>query len=175
MMRKHWLLALAVAAGASTVAGAQGAKADIFITTHAGQECVQINTTTPKIRYGMHGAYNDSTSQVTWVCPAENHYSNTQGGASSFTAAYWWAIVDDVNGAADVNCRLEVCNEAGSCTSGVSRTTSGTGNNLLISTSGVSPTGLTPSSSTARLICTMPARVGTTGRSGIQKYTTYLF
>lgn len=174
-MRNYWLLAPLVVAGVSGLAGAHAAKADIFITTHAGQECVQVNTTTPKIRYGLHGAYNDATSQVTWVCPAENHYSNTQSGASSYTAAYWWAIVDDANGAADVNCRMEVCNEAGTCTSGAARTTSGTGNNLLISTSGASPTALTPSSSTARLICTMPARVGTTGRSGIQKYTTYLF
>lgn len=174
-MRKRWLLALAAAAGVSCLASAHAAKADIFITTHAGQECVQVNTTTPKIRYGLHGAYNDSTSQVTWVCPAENHYSNTQSGASSYTAAYWWAIVDDANGGSDVSCRMEVCSESGTCTSGASRTTSGTGNNLLISTSGASPTALTPSSSTARLICTVPARVGTTGRSGIQKYTTYLF
>lgn len=174
-MSKYPVLVVTAAAALSCLGAAAPANADIFITTHAGQECVQVNTTTPKIRYGVHGAYNDSTSQVTWVCPAENHYSNTQSGASSYSAAYWWAIVDDANGGSDVTCKMEVCNESGSCSSGASRNSSGTGNNQLISTSGVSGTALTPSSSVARLICTVPAKVGTTGRSGIQKYTTYLF
>jgi len=50
------------------------------------------------------------------------------------------------------------------------------GNNILISTvSGSSATNLDPYTNAARLICTVPARVGTNGRSGIQKYTLYRF
>ncbi|MFO1040063.1 MAG: hypothetical protein U1E45_24740 [Geminicoccaceae bacterium] len=175
-MRKLYSTVLAAGIGLAAVAAARPAAAVVWVTTHIGQECVQLGTTTPAIRSAIKGAYNNATSQVTWACPLNNDYLGLANSGNYFNSAYWWAVVDDVSGADNITCRIDVCNDTGVCSSGPQRSTSGTGSNLLISTvAGSSATTLQPYTNSARLICTIPARVGTTGRSGIQKYTLYRF
>ena len=148
------------------------AQAGLIITTRSGTECVKLNDPTPDIQYSATGAYNNATSTVTYACPVDAHFLSTDT-SYYFDTAYWWAYVDDNNASGNVTCQLNSCTDTGTCTSSVTRSSTGVANNQLLSTVGT-VFNIGTYTNALFLRCTVPAKVGA-NRSGIRKYTTYTF
>ena len=150
--------------------------ADVLVHTYPGTECKQLYTTTPSVYYNLSGAYNDSTSAVTFACPMSSaRYLNDSGTSTTVTVhrAYWWVAADDRSASGNVSCQVRSCiYDSTSCTSSLSLATSGTGINQLLSTLGSFNFGTYNHALT--LICTVPGKAGG-NRSGIRNYTLYAF
>jgi hypothetical protein len=149
-----------------------GAEAGIMITTRSGIECVKLGDTTPDILYSGSGAFNDASGTVTYGCPLNGQYLGLNVGYY-FDTAYWWVHVDDNNGGQNVSCFLSSCTDAGVCSGSSSRSSSGVGNNQLLSSVG-EPFAIGNYTNALMLRCSLPGKVNGR-RSGIRKYTLYAF
>lgn len=148
-------------------------RADTFIETHSGRECVQLNTATPSIYYSDHGAFNNATAPVTFVCPLNNTRFLQVGDAPGpmYSQAYWWVSADDHNTVSNIRCQLQSCTSSASCLLSVSSTSRNTGSEQTFGNLG-SPFGLGVYSNVLSLRCTMPGKAGSM-RSGVRAYSLY--
>ncbi len=169
MIDHRLLLCVLTGLGAGTI---EKAAADsTIITTRSGTECVKMYDSTPDTYFTHLGAYNDSTNNANYSCPMTNNLFSLDA-PYNFDRIYWYARVDDNNAASNVRCYIQSCNDAGSCTIGVSRATVGTGQQTL---STVGSIFAAPNHTTAlTLRCVLPGKVGA-ARSGILKYSLFGF
>ena len=148
------------------------AEAGTMITTRSGIECVKLGDTTPDILYSGSGAHNDSSGRVEYACPLSGQYLGLNT-SYYFDTAYWWVYVDDNSGSNNVSCFLSTCNDATACSGSLSRSSSGVGNNQLLSSIG-EPFAIGNNTNSLVLRCSLPGKVNGR-RSGIRKYTLYAF
>ena len=90
-----------------------------------------------------------------------------------FDTAYWWAYVDDNNASGNVTCQLNSCTDTGTCTSSVTRSSTGVANNQLLSTVGT-VFNIGTYTNALFLRCTVPAKVGANCSRHSQIYHLYL-
>lgn len=163
--------------GAVLVFAGMTAHADVRTTAYPGTICVALQDVAPNLYYSGNGtAYNDSTASYSVVCSATKQYFYDGSDDMLVSNAYWWAYVEDNNSAAgaDATCYLRSCSQDhSSCVNSVSRSTSGTGTQVLDTTGVVFAAGSYTNHMMLR--CTLPAKTAGGVRSGLHGFSAYEF